>query len=824
MANPLGAGLDDWIVPEQTNTPSRVTASADDWFVPDAPPPSLTDRVERARGALDNNPVGRIEKAVGQGEVEGFGNEPLGITPGGETERALQKTGLLHTPGQPFEPVQAVSDFAIRHGAEGADAFFRAIGAGTEGIAAGAEQTARELGQSDVEARKLRGDVGTMEDLALMAPNPEIGLLHAEPPPRTLSTPEEIAAFNRAARAAPGAPAPPPSQTRTDIDEFLRQRAAREAAATGAPALPAPNDWIVPEETAAQQTTPPAQQPAPTVQQPANAAGGEQFPSLEEPGRVSPAPLVEIPEEPPKPPAPVNAGSNVLQSWLDDERPASAIRGQIEAEKQSAGQMSGTEAIPIPDQAGSAPDQTGVNPQPPATPPGTREAPVPLDTAAAVYQGAENTAEPTPGQAEAGNYRKRHVTWNGLDMAIETEAGGQRTGIGPDGQPWAVTLTSPYGYIKGTKGRDGEQIDAYLGPNPDSPHVFIADQIDPRAGAFDEHKALIGYPDESAARAAFEQGFQDDSGKRHLGALTRLTVEGFKDWLAKGVRREPVAYSDPVRAARSLANDIGLNATDAEIEQAAAHHLVSGADPLDRDALTDALAQIIERNAVAEEAESADSIQRQEALDDWQREPTAENASGAVAAPAGEPTGRAGEEEAGEAPAGVEPGEAERDRGAGERVERGRRNIQSTPVVRIGGENFIGENHEQALERAARGRGMGESVEDLVDGLGGWSKVRDQHFGYLDANDEFVTAQEAEALVTRDEAPAAPELAAPLDSRLTGKYLRAIAKEIPTMSAADRVPIRSALNDFMAEMERDGKKIAEHCLETGGKFSVRKRR
>lgn len=53
---------------------------------------------------------------------------------------------------------------------------------------------------------------------------------------------------------------------------------------------------------------------------------------------------------------------------------------------------------------------------------------------------------PTDAQKEAGNYRKRKLLWNGLDLRIENEANSVRSGIGPDG-PWAVTMPCAYGYI-----------------------------------------------------------------------------------------------------------------------------------------------------------------------------------------------------------------------------------------------------------------------------------------------------------------------------------------------------------------------------------------
>jgi hypothetical protein len=41
------------------------------------------------------------------------------------------------------------------------------------------------------------------------------------------------------------------------------------------------------------------------------------------------------------------------------------------------------------------------------------------------------------------------------------------------------------------------------------------------------------------------------------------------------------------------------------------------------------------------------------------------------------------------------------------------------------------------------------------------------------------------------------------------------------MPAAKRAETRAWLDQQLAEMEAEGKKIAEHCLATGGKFSIR---
>lgn len=165
------------------------------------------------------------------------------------------------------------------------------------------------------------------------------------------------------------------------------------------------------------------------------------------------------------------------------------------------------------------------------------QSPEDIDTAANL------TAEPTPAQAEAGNYRKRHVDIAGLPIAIETEKGQVRRGIAPDGKEWSVTMPAPYGYVKRTKGADGDQVDVYLGPAGDG--VYVVDQIDPATGQFDEHKVMLGFTDEDSAMDTYEAGFSDGSGGQRIGGVTSMTVGQFRDWLKNGNNKKPIQYRRP---------------------------------------------------------------------------------------------------------------------------------------------------------------------------------------------------------------------------------------------------------------------------------------
>lgn len=182
---------------------------------------------------------------------------------------------------------------------------------------------------------------------------------------------------------------------------------------------------------------------------------------------------------------------------------------------------------------------------------GERNNPVRVETAADLAHVAERTAPPTPAQAKAGNYAKRHIKWKGLDLTIETEKGGERVGIGADGKPWSATMEHAYGYIKGTLARDGDQVDVYVGPHPQAAHVFVFDQIDPANGRFDEHKLVIGARDLAEAREIYDSGFSDSSGSERRGAVRELSVPELKAWLHGGNLKQPIAYRESMRSEAS---------------------------------------------------------------------------------------------------------------------------------------------------------------------------------------------------------------------------------------------------------------------------------
>ncbi|NCC64504.1 MAG: hypothetical protein EOM15_07595, partial [Spirochaetia bacterium] len=156
-------------------------------------------------------------------------------------------------------------------------------------------------------------------------------------------------------------------------------------------------------------------------------------------------------------------------------------------------------------------------------------------------QAAQADPNPTDAQKEAGNYQHGHTKVQGFDISIENAAGSIRSGRDSDGEEWMVEMQNHYGYFTRTEGKDGDQVDCFIGENPETGKIFIVDQINPETGEFDEHKVMIGF--DSLQEAAYDYNENYSYGWKGLGAITEMPLDEFKVWLKDGTRtKEPVAY------------------------------------------------------------------------------------------------------------------------------------------------------------------------------------------------------------------------------------------------------------------------------------------
>lgn len=117
------------------------------------------------------------------------------------------------------------------------------------------------------------------------------------------------------------------------------------------------------------------------------------------------------------------------------------------------------------------------------------------------------------------------TSFQGLPIVIENPIGSLRKH-----QNGVTKMFYPYGYIKKTVGRDGDEIDCFIGPNEKATNVFIV-----KLGKDDkEDKVMMGFDDERQARDAFLAHYDDF---KFLGTITAFPVEQFKKVLEeKGMK------------------------------------------------------------------------------------------------------------------------------------------------------------------------------------------------------------------------------------------------------------------------------------------------
>ncbi len=171
-----------------------------------------------------------------------------------------------------------------------------------------------------------------------------------------------------------------------------------------------------------------------------------------------------------------------------------------------------------------------------------------------------NTA-PTPAQAEAGNYKKGHVTIGEFDITIENPAGSVRKGVDADGKEWSNTMANTYGYIKGTEGVDGDHIDVFLHSDMDQWNgrkVFVVDQTN-RDGSFDEHKVMLVFNDKDEAMAAYLANYDKTWADTHPGLrISETNIEDFNKWVQSSHRKtKPFAEYKGVKLIRSKKSQSG---------------------------------------------------------------------------------------------------------------------------------------------------------------------------------------------------------------------------------------------------------------------------
>ena len=237
----------------------------------------------------------------------------------------------------------------------------------------------------------------------------------------------------------------------------------------------------------------------------------------------------------------INATAKEQQALVDA---AIAERKRRAAEAAATEQSGGNDTA---EQAASVETSSG-QPQPvpvETTPIGTTSTPAEIQA-----QREQTETNPTEAQKEAGNYRKGHIKVDGYDIVLENPKGTTRSGKDANGKEWSITMKHDYGYIRGTKGTDGDHIDVYLSDNPTAGNVYVVDQVNQRTGDFDEHKVMYGFNSMEEAVQAYRDQYEDGW---KVGNVTEVSREEFKKWVGSSVRK-----TKPFAEYKSVKSEMGV--------------------------------------------------------------------------------------------------------------------------------------------------------------------------------------------------------------------------------------------------------------------------
>ena len=123
------------------------------------------------------------------------------------------------------------------------------------------------------------------------------------------------------------------------------------------------------------------------------------------------------------------------------------------------------------------------------------------------------------------------TTFQDLPISIENRKGSVRHWYDPMKNEHGTTkMKYPYGYIRLTEGADGEHVDVYIGDDKTSRKVYIVRQQNPKTGAYDEDKVMLGFNNPKEAKEAYLMHYNDP---RFFGSMDTFDMDTFKDHIKR---------------------------------------------------------------------------------------------------------------------------------------------------------------------------------------------------------------------------------------------------------------------------------------------------
>lgn len=182
------------------------------------------------------------------------------------------------------------------------------------------------------------------------------------------------------------------------------------------------------------------------------------------------------------------------------------------------------------------------------------------------------------------------MDFQGLPISVENRKGSCRYWYDPNSDTTGVTkMIYPYGYIRGTLGIDGDEVDVYIGNDKKSDKVYVVTQYKkPEFTEIDEQKVMLGFRTQNAAKLAYLAHYND---KRFFKDIKEFTLEDFKSRLIsqKGVLLKGALLGTP--------NSVKISNTIAPVKKDT--HMTTASEALDtlEKALSARVASSISRRA-----------------------------------------------------------------------------------------------------------------------------------------------------------------------------------------------------------------------------------
>lgn len=130
-----------------------------------------------------------------------------------------------------------------------------------------------------------------------------------------------------------------------------------------------------------------------------------------------------------------------------------------------------------------------------------------------ILQGKKKLAEDRP---------VAETEFQGLKIGVENPKGSVRSGVDKDGHEWHTKMKLPYGFIEGTKGKDGDSVDVFVGPDKNADKAYVVHQRTADGKKYDEDKVFLGLHSKKEAKEAF---LMHNDNPQMLGDVAEVSME-----------------------------------------------------------------------------------------------------------------------------------------------------------------------------------------------------------------------------------------------------------------------------------------------------------